>query len=441
MKLEETFRELVERLGDAKAAVKHVMRVYEYGSRHRFVRDWCIVDSSYSPNTMGKPTMVFYLPTGGSFLSDVPFKETVKAFRERPALDRKMLEQISENGRVRTFEECVRVVTPEQYFQSKSDLAGGTVAVIEEAIRQREDVVRHRFIGDFCVADLRGARDNPTLVYFVPTSGWCEYEEGFEEVVRRLEVDPKFGWQLFSIIVGPAGLLAALKTGAEIYSADSSISKTLRRVYGCDPASALRLQLAVTGCSRYEFVRDFCVVDLTALAPSDEKEVAAQIYYVPELDSIAAQLSYELVLEKIKSSSDEDVRLMERILLSEDRAAQTPEDVRVKKHYHGVTLIEKLRKEFGAEMRLIAQAAKLTRYERVRHWYVADVRSLEVHAPTLILAAPGGEWVLLEMEFEDAVAAIRGVDDETDRRWMKSIVEMSRDDRRYRTIGRLKLKD
>ena len=75
-----------------------------------------------------------------------------------------------------------------------------------------------------------------------------------------------------------------------------------------------------------------------------------------------------------------------------DRASETPEDIRVRKHYEGVTLIEKLCKECGADMRLIAAGAKLVRYDRIRDWYLADVRSLLVHAPTLLMAVPGAEW-------------------------------------------------
>jgi len=77
VKIDETFSQIADRLGDCKAAVKYLIKVYEYGSRHRFIRNWCVVDSSHSQNTMGKPTMVFYMPTGGSFLWDISFKQTV----------------------------------------------------------------------------------------------------------------------------------------------------------------------------------------------------------------------------------------------------------------------------------------------------------------------------------------------------------------------------
>jgi hypothetical protein len=108
------------------------------------------VDSSDSPNTMGKPTMVFYLPTGGSFLSDVPFKQTVKAFRERPGIDQDALKGISDNGRIRTFEECVKVTTPEEYLERAADQRGGKETLIEQELKKRDDVrslpIRRRFL-------------------------------------------------------------------------------------------------------------------------------------------------------------------------------------------------------------------------------------------------------------------------------------------------------
>ena len=86
---------------------------------------------------------------------------------------------------------------------------------------------------------------------------------------------------------------------------------------------------------------------------------------------------------------------------------------------------------------MIAEGAKLVQYDRIRDWYVADVRSLQVHAPTLLMAVPEAEWALVDMDFDAAREAMQRADDETDGRWRKSIAGMSRDDRRYRTIARL----
>ena len=390
---------------------------------------------------MGKPTMVFYLPTGGSFLSDVPFKQAVKAFRERPGIDQDALKGISDNGRIRTFEECVKVTTREEYLERAADQRGGKETLIEQDLKKRDDVRRYQFVGDFCVADLEGKAEDSTLVYFVPTTGWCQREERFEKIIQRLEQDPKFPWELFSRIVEPETLVQVLKDGDQKYPATSSISKSLRRFYGCDPVSALRMQFSATGCTRYEFIRDFCIVDLSPLTFATEKDVPAQVFYVPDLESMSVNLSYELAVEKIKASSENDIKLMERILLLEDRSVLTEEDSRIKRHYEGVTFIERLCQDFGADMALIAGAANFPRYERVRNWYIADVQNLGVHAPTLVMAAPGAEWVLSEMSFEDAVDGIRQANDETDLRWLKSLKGMNRDDRRYRTIGPIRFKD
>jgi hypothetical protein len=157
--------------------------------------------------------------------------------------------------------------------ERETSLAGGPEALIEKGIAGRGDVLRHRFVGDFCVADI-GRGENATLVYFVPTTGWCEFDQGFDKVVQRLEVDPKFRWEVFSFIVGAADLLRVLKSGADKYPAASRISKSLRRFYGCDPGSALRLQFAASGWIVTSSFGIFAWLIFQYLHPREKKDLA-----------------------------------------------------------------------------------------------------------------------------------------------------------------------
>jgi hypothetical protein len=68
-KLDETFAQISMRLGGNQEAVRHLIKVYKYGEKPRFVRDWCVVDARRSSNTQGHPTIVFYVPTGASFVT------------------------------------------------------------------------------------------------------------------------------------------------------------------------------------------------------------------------------------------------------------------------------------------------------------------------------------------------------------------------------------
>ena len=303
--------------------------------------------------------------------------------------------------------------------------------MVRQALEKMDTVRSYQFVGDFCVAGIEGEGEYLTRVCFVPTGGSCESKSTPEEMIERIERHPKGPWEMFKATVDAEHLLAVLKRDAEKYPATALISKSLVRQFGCDEASALRLQFSSMGLSRYEFIREFCVVDLSAIGIGVKDHTVA-VYYVPEIESINVDMAYELIVESIKSEPENDQKLIEMILVGELRG-ESAEDLRKKKHLEGVKLIEKLCGDCGTDIRQMSEVGNFARYARVRDWYIADVRNLNVHAPTLLMAIPGAEWVLSEMSFDAAVDAMNQADDETDLRWLKSIKEMTRDDRRYRT--------
>src|ERR1700676_867589 len=98
-KLEETFQETAKRLGGNREAVRYLIKEYKYGEKPRFIRDWCVVNSRRSSNTMGHPTMVFYVPTGGSFLTDIPFETQARNFKKHyEEMNEICLKQLTRNG-------------------------------------------------------------------------------------------------------------------------------------------------------------------------------------------------------------------------------------------------------------------------------------------------------------------------------------------------------
>jgi hypothetical protein len=147
-------------------------------------------------------------------------------------------------------------------------------------------------------------------VSFIPTAGrsGCTPNESFEEIILSLESDTKAPWKLFAQMVESSTLLETLRRGQEKYS--GSTAKALVRQYGCDQSSALRLEFSMLGLSRYQFVREFCLVDLSPLASSDEDKSSSMVmvYYVPELESSSVTLSYEDAVKTILGNPEDDTR-------------------------------------------------------------------------------------------------------------------------------------
>jgi len=208
------------------------------------------------------------------------------------------------------------------------------------------------------------------------------------------------------------------------------MNRRLIELHGGDCKAALRTLLKTMNVSRYELIRDFCVIDMHGQGA----ESPTAIYYVPDLAIRSLDLSYELVVGQIKSKPQEDLKLMEMILLGEHRAEPSSDDARAQKHLEGVKFIERLCRDCGFDVDQIVKAGNFPRYQRVRDWYIVDVRNLDVHAPTMVMTIPGAEWILSETAFNVVLDALDEEDHESDARFLNAIKAMSRDDRRYRTV-------
>jgi hypothetical protein len=442
-KLEETFQQTAKRLGGNREAVRYLIKEYKYGEKPRFIRDWCVVDSRRSSNTMGHPTMVFYVPTGGSFLTDIPFETQARNLKKHyEEMNEICVKQLTRNGRIMAHEDCVKITPPQEYLEREASRKGGKENMVKEKLKEIGHVLRQQVVGDFHVAEVQQGAIRGTIVSFIPTAGWssCTPDESFEQIALSLESDGSAAWKLFVQMVEPNTLLETIRRGQKNYPGLGGVAKALVRQYGCDQASALRLQFSMLGLSRYEFIRDWCVVDMSPVVNVAVKERSTLVYYVPELEAASMDMSYEMYVHAVKSSPEEDAKLIEKILVGETRSEMTEEDIRKEKHLKGVRLIEDLCERWGSDVPSMVKEGHFDRYTRVRGWYIVDVRKLNVHAPTMILPIPGAEWVLSEMEFEPCVNALMEADDETYGRWLKGFKAMSRDDRRYRTIEPFRFK-
>jgi hypothetical protein len=187
---------------------------------------------------------------------------------------------------------------------------------------------------------------------------------------------------------------------------------TQRLVDACggDARTALRRILQTMKASHYEFIREFCVVDMKGVRGMED--ATSVLFYVPELASRTLDLAYELVVSQVQEKPEDDIKLMEFILLGQHRAEETPEDTRLKSHAEGVKLIEKLCRDFGSDVGQMARVGNFTRYEKVRNWYVVDVRNLNVQGSTMIVAVPSAEWVLSETPFDPVLDAMAEADDD-----------------------------
>ena len=72
----------------------------------------------------------------------------------------------------------------------------------------------------------------------------------------------------------------------------------------------------------------------------------------------------------------------------------------------------------------MADAGSFERYQRVRDWFVVDVQHLGVHAPTMLMAIPGAEWILSETAFDDLCDGLSAAHDEFDVRCLNAIKGM-----------------
>jgi hypothetical protein len=321
-KLTETFKQIAERLGSNREAVRHLIKVYKYGEKPRFVRDWCVVDSRRSSNTQGHPTMLFYVPTGGSFVTDMPFETRLRELREHyDWFNDTFLRGLTKNGRIMTHEDCVKITPPLEHLEREAALKGGKEAMVQEKLQEIGDVLRQQAVGDFHVAEVQQGTIRGAVVSFIPTAGWsgCTPTESFEEIIRSLESDIRAPWKWFTEMCEPNTLLETIKRGRQNYQGYGAMAKALVRQYGCDQASALRLQLSSMGIARYEFIRDFCIVDISSVAPVDAKELPVLVYYVPELEAADFNISYEQAADRIKANAEEDLKLAETIFLGEHR--------------------------------------------------------------------------------------------------------------------------
>jgi hypothetical protein len=165
-KLDETFAQISVRLGRNREAVRHLIKVYKYGEKPRFVRDWCVVDSRRSSNTQAHPTMVFYVPTGGSFLTDIPFETRVRELREQYEwFNDTFLRGLTKQGRIMTHEDCVKITPPQENIDREAAQMGGKESMVRQKLKEIGDVLRQQVVGDFHVAEVQqGAiRGSPDL--------------------------------------------------------------------------------------------------------------------------------------------------------------------------------------------------------------------------------------------------------------------------------------